>query len=130
MRDHFEMMEQRRLLYTLRFKKGSSVCGEREPCIIRKQKAQGYGYGAGGGTVRSSMNRLKSSRRSLSIYSERPRNNAGEDDKRFEWKYRVKDRDHIPDFFPVSKDNSDIEDNPVMRFHTPEKFTYHLPKEQ
>lgn len=38
MRDHFDLMEQRRLLYTLRFKKASSVCGEREPCIIRKQK--------------------------------------------------------------------------------------------
>ena len=38
MREHFEMMEHRRLLYTLRFRKGNSVCGEREPCIIRKIK--------------------------------------------------------------------------------------------
>ena len=93
MREHFELMEHRRLLYTLRFRKGNSVCGEREPCIIRKLKQQQ------GGGLRSSQNRMKSSRRSLSIYSERPLNNAGEDDKRFEWKYRVKDRDHIPDFF-------------------------------
>ena len=48
----------------------------------------------------------------MSIYSER----QGEDPKRFEWRYRVKNRDHIPQFFqdPVNQQM------PLQRFSTPD----------
>ena len=61
------------------------------------------------------------SRRSLSIYSER----MGEDVKRFDWRYRVKNRQHIPNFFPNNVENCEMETDPCLRFSTPEKLTYH-----
>ena len=62
-----------------------------------------------------------SSRRSLSIYSER----LGEDVKKFEWRYRVKNRDHIPNFFTSNLENDQMVTDPCLRFSTPEKQTYH-----
>jgi hypothetical protein len=74
---------------------------------------------------------LRSSRRSLSIYSEGQAIPVGEDDpKKFQWRYRVKNREYIPDFFPVNMDNFEVSNDKGLRYSTPEKLTYHLPKEE
>ena len=38
MRDLFYEKELRRLLYTLRMRKGKSVCGDRDPCLVKKYR--------------------------------------------------------------------------------------------
>ena len=77
------------MLNILRNRKANSVCGDRDSILIRKLKKKFAEPG------------LMSSRRSLSIYSER----LGEDVKKFEWRYRVKNRDHIPNFFTSNLEN-------------------------
>ena len=66
----------------------------------------------------------------MSIYSERLGGAGEEPPKRcIEWRYRVKNRDHIPAFFKdslspnVSVVNKELD--PIQRFSTPEKLTYH-----
>ena len=89
MRDLFDEKDFRRILYILRNRKANSVCGDRDGIHLQKYKQKF----ADPSSVKK--NGLQSSRRSMSIYSER----QGEDPKRFEWRYRVKNRDHIPQFF-------------------------------
>ena len=66
----------------------------------------------------------------MSIYSERVGGGGDDPSKRyFEWRYRVKNRDHIPAFFNNSFSPSvsvvHKELDPIQRFSTPEKLTYH-----
>ena len=68
------------------------------------------------------------SARSISIYSHGEQRKIAQQDG--EWKYRVNNRDHLPDFFPKIKDTIDIVKDKQLRFSTPKKFTYHLPKEE
>ena len=68
----------------------------------------------------------------MSIYSERVGSGGDDPSKRyFEWRYRVKNRDHIPAFFQNSSFSPNVsvvhkELDPIQRFSTPEKLTYHL----
>lgn len=114
MRDFFEGKEFRRILYMLTKRKAHSICGNRDAEMIKKFKQKFVDPAA------SKKSNLLASRRSLSIYSER----QGEDVKRFEWRYRVKNRDHIPNFFDDPVENIEIEKDPIRRFSTPEKLTY------
>ena len=119
MREHFIEMEKRRLLHVLRNKKANSICGERDSAYIRRLKQK------------PCLLNLPSLR-SLSIYSEGVAFPAREDKSRreydpkmFHWRYRVKNRGFIPDFFPDNVENLE-----VQRHSTPEKLTYYLPKEE
>ena len=123
----FDEKESRRILYVLRTRKGNSICGNRDGNVIRRVKERL-------GTASQNVLHV-ASRRSLSIYSERGHLNGGvnnnDDDpnKPFEWRYRVQNRDHIPDFFPRIADNTEVMKDPSLRYSTPEKLTYHLPVE-
>ena len=92
----FQDKEMRRLLWVLRTKKGRSVCGNRDGNFVQQHRLQ-----CKNGAKKMRPNGLMSSRRSLSIYSER----QGDDKTKFEWRYRVKNRDHIPDFFDNFNDS-------------------------
>jgi hypothetical protein len=64
---------------------------------------------------------LVSSKRSLSIYSDRQfiTANGNEDVNKLEWRYRVKNRAHIPDFFDEIPDNKEVFNDKSLRFSTP-----------
>jgi len=122
MRDHFSGLEERRMLQVLINKKANSICGTRDPIYITRLKQK---------ACLSLQRGLLTSRRSLSIYSEGQAIPAGEyDPRKFQWRYRVKNRDFIPDFFPNNLDNVEVVNDKVLRLSTPEKLTYHLPKEE
>jgi len=102
-KEHFHGRELARILNVLTNKKGSSVCGLRDPLFQVKMKKRPDL------TNKKSMRFtvFSSSRRSLSIYSERmlASNSGDQDPKKLEWRYRVKDRAHIPDFYEAMPDN-------------------------
>ena len=91
MRQHFVEMEERRLLYVLRHKKASSVCGVRDGCFITRSKQK-----ACLDIVNAAS--FKSSPRSHSLYSERQSLPEAQPVAK-KWKYRVRNRDNIPNFF-------------------------------
>ena len=99
----FDQRELRRILHVLRTRKANSVCGDRDPVSV-KRKRDKFGLKSG---------KIATSRRSLSIYSERvnsPKTNDGgkEPISVPEWRYRVKNRDHIPDFLNDANETNEI----------------------
>ena len=46
-------------------------------------------------------------------------NSGDQDPKKLEWRYRVKDRVHIPDFFEAMPDNVTVQSDKCLRFSTP-----------
>ena len=65
MMDFFDEKELRRLLYILRTRKANSICGDRDSVLVRKYKQKFMDPN------NKNKNSVLSSRRSLSIYSER-----------------------------------------------------------
>ena len=110
------------MLFVLRKRKANSVCGDRDPCYVRKIKQK---VGLDQANIL-----FAGSQRAMSLYSERQHVGSTDHPKKFDWRYRVKNRDTIPDFFPSNLDNLDVVKDPKMRYSTPEKMTYHLPKEE
>ena len=100
------------MLYVLSKRKGNSVCGNRDSLICLKRKKDPKSL---------KTNTLASSRRSLSVYSERQAitSNGIDDVKKLEWRHRVKDRARIPDFFKSPPDNVDFRNDKSLRFSTP-----------